>query len=84
MECREIDDKRGKLLTISNMLEFEKLADMISEWFAQIIKMWRLRKNNRITEGFHRKMKLIQRRTYGYRKFENYRLWMFVECGGIL
>ena len=37
MECREIDDKRGKLLTISNMLEFEKLADMISEWFAQII-----------------------------------------------
>ncbi|WP_457604415.1 transposase, partial [Legionella pneumophila] len=24
-----------------------------------------------ITEGFHRKMKLIQRRAYGFRNFEN-------------
>ncbi|WP_457589504.1 transposase, partial [Legionella pneumophila] len=26
---------------------------------------------NGITEGFHRKMKLIQRRAYGFRNFEN-------------
>ncbi|WP_432416312.1 transposase, partial [Legionella micdadei] len=26
-----------------------------------------------ITEGFHRKMKLIQRRAYGFKNFENYR-----------
>ena len=38
-------------------------------------------KNNGITEGFHRKMKLIQRRAYGYRNFENYRLRVLVECG---
>ncbi|WP_234047554.1 transposase, partial [Luteolibacter pohnpeiensis] len=25
----------------------------------------------RLTEGFHRKMKLIQRRAYGFRNFEN-------------
>ena len=37
--------------------------------------------NNGITEGFHRKMKLIQRRAYGYRNFENYRLRVLVECG---
>ena len=38
-------------------------------------------KNNGIKEGFHRKMKLIQRRAYGYRNFENYRLRVLVECG---
>ena len=36
--------------------------------------MWRFTKNNGITEGFHRKMKLIQRRAYGFRNFQNYRL----------
>ena len=61
--------------------EFGKLAETISEWFAPIIRMWRFTKNNGITEGFHRKMKLIQRRAYGYRNFENYRLRVLVECG---
>lgn len=40
-------------------------------------------KNNGIAEGFHRKMKLIQRRAYGYRNFQNYRLRVLVECGHI-
>ena len=61
--------------------EFERLAETISEWFTPIIRMWRFTKNNSITEGFHRKMKLIQRRAYGYRNFENYRLRVLVECG---
>ena len=62
-------------------IEFGKFAETISEWFAPIIRMWRFTKNNGITEGFHRKMKLIQRRAYGYRNFENYRLRVLVECG---
>ncbi len=36
--------------------------------------MFRFSKNNGITEGFHRKMKLIQRRAYCFKNFENYRL----------
>ena len=35
--------------------------------------MWRFSKNNGITEGFHRKMKLIQRAAYGFKTFDNYR-----------
>jgi|GEM_PF-5482750 len=54
--------------------EFGKLAETISKRFAPIIRMWRFTKNNGITEGFHRKMKLIQRRAYGYRNFKNYPL----------
>jgi transposase len=33
-----------------------------------------LEKSNGITEGFHCKMKLIQRRAYDFRNFENYRI----------
>ncbi len=31
-----------------------------------------------------RKMKLIQRRAYGYRNFQNYRLRVLIECGHIV
>lgn len=61
--------------------EFETLAKTLSDWWEPIIRMWRFTKNNGITEGFHRKMKLIQRIAYGYRNFENYRLRVLVKCG---
>ena len=48
------------------------------------LNMWRFTKSNGITEGFHRKMKLIQRRAYGYRNFQNYRLRVLIECGHIV
>ncbi len=41
-------------------------------WREEIVRMWRFSKSNGITEGFHRKMKLIQRRAYGFKNFENY------------
>lgn len=59
---------------------FQALADTLSKWFEPIIRMWRFSKNNGITEGFHRKIKGIQRRGYGYRNFQNYRLRVLVEC----
>ncbi|HHU0003810.1 TPA: transposase [Legionella pneumophila] len=46
----------------------------------EIVRMWRFRKSNGITEGFHRKMKLIQRRAYGFRNFDNYRTRVRVLC----
>nr|WP_318527907.1 transposase [Legionella longbeachae] len=47
----------------------------------EVARMWRFSKSNGITEGFHRKMKLIQRRAYGFRNFENYRVRVRVLCG---
>lgn len=61
--------------------EFARLAQTLTRWLSPIMRMWRFTKNNAITEGFHRKMKLIQRRAYGYRNFQNYRLRVLVECG---
>ena len=69
-------------LTHQAPAEMQKIGVTIRKWLSPIIRMWRYSKNNGITEGFHRKMKLIQRRAYGYRNFENYRLRVLVECGG--
>jgi transposase len=57
------------------------LAQTLQSWRGEIAAMWRFTKNNGITEGFHRKMKLIQRRAYGFRNFENYRLRVIAACG---
>jgi len=57
------------------------LAKTLHSWQQPIAAMWRFTKNNGITEGFHRKMKLIQRRAYGFRNFQNYRLRVIAQCG---
>jgi transposase len=57
------------------------LASTLANWDEAIVCMWRFSKSNGITEGFHRKMKLIQRRAYGFKNFENYRLRVLAECG---
>ena len=58
-----------------------RLATTFHSWREALVTMWRFTKNNGITEGFHRKMKLIQRRAYGFRNFNNYRLRVIAQCG---
>jgi len=64
----------------SSFEPLKKLGKTLYYWRDEIVRMWRFTKNNGITEGFHRKMKLIQRRAYGFRNFENYRLRVRVLC----
>ncbi len=59
----------------------QTLGKTLHSWQEEVARMFRYVKNNGITEGFHRKMKLIQRRAYGFRNFENYRLRVRVLCG---
>lgn len=58
-----------------------RLAQTLQQWIEPIASMWRFSRSNAITEGFHRKMKLIQRRAYGFRNFENYRLRVIAQGG---
>jgi transposase len=58
----------------------QTLGKTLYQWREEIVRIWRFTKSNGITEGFHRKMKLIQRRAYGFRCFENYRLRVRVLC----
>jgi transposase len=70
-----------KTLKSSGFQPIVTLARTLANWDEAIVAMWRFSKNNGITEGFHRKMKLIQRRAYGFKNFENYRLRVLAECG---
>ena len=60
---------------------FKTLGKTLKSWSAEIMRMFTVPYSNGVTEGFHRKMKLIQRRAYGFRNFENYRLRVIVLCG---
>jgi len=65
----------------SQLAALQTLAKTLTQWSGPIAAMWRFSKNNGITEGFHRKMKLIQRRAYGFRNFNNYRHRVIAHCG---
>ena len=67
-------------LRASPFAALKTLGNTLHAWREEIARMFRYSKNNGITEGFHRKMKLIQRRAYGFRNFENYRLRVRVLC----
>jgi transposase len=69
-----------KALKESPFKRLVTLGKTLYQWREEVVRMWRFTKNNGITEGFHRKMKLIQRRAYGFRNFENYRLRVRVLC----
>lgn len=73
--------ERIKRLRQSPFASMKTLARTLSAWQEEVARMFRFVRNNGITEGFHRKMKLIQRRAYGFRNFENYRLRVRVLCG---
>ena len=62
---------------------FESLRSLgktLDRWKEEIVRMWRFRKTNSITEGLHNKMEVISRRSYGFRNFQNYRLRVKVLC----
>ena len=61
-------------LVLSPFAPLKTLGKTLGSWKEEIVRMFRFSRSNGITEGGHRKMKLIQRRAYGFRNFENYRL----------
>ena len=82
--CRRHIRSLLELIATLRQTPFEQaltLAKSLSDWTEEIARMWRFSRNNGITEGFHRKMKLIQRRAYGLRSFPNYRLRVIAQCG---
>lgn len=85
-QCRRLIPIFLKMINVlkqSGFTPMQTLGKTLCQWRDEIARMWRFTKNNGITEGFHRKMKLIQRRAYGFRCFENYRLRVRVLCAGI-
>jgi transposase len=56
------------------------LGKTLESWQEEVVRMFRFTKTNGILEGFHNKMEMISRRSYGFRNFENYRLRVKALC----
>jgi transposase len=83
-QCRQLIPQLLAFICTLKTSGFElarTLAKTLQDWSEEIVRMWRFTRNNGITEGFHRKMKLIQRRAYGIKNFANYRLRVIAQCG---
>jgi transposase len=64
----------------SGPAQLVQLGETLYNWRNEIALMWRFTRNNRMTEGFHTKMELINRQAYGFRNFNNYRMRVKVLC----
>jgi transposase len=82
--CRKLVAELLEKITQLKQAPFAPLKTLgrtLYNWREEVACMFRYTRSNGITEGFHRKMKLIQRRAYGFRNFENYCLRIKVLCG---
>jgi transposase len=58
----------------------QSLRRTLVKWHIEILNYFKTGITNAKTEGYNRKAKLIQRKAYGYRNFENYRLRLLYDC----
>ncbi len=59
-----------------------QLRSTIVSWKNEILEYFDGRFSNGRVEGFNRNAKLVQRRAYGFRSFQNYRLQLLHACRG--
>lgn len=64
----------------SEIPELNRLAKTLWKWSTEILNYFKTGLTNARTEGFNNLAKVIKRRAYGYRNFENYR--RRVLCAG--
>jgi transposase len=68
-------------MAISKVARVSTLRTTLLSWQKEILQFFITRISNGRTEGFNRKAKLIQRASYGFKNFENYRLRILNACG---
>jgi transposase len=67
-------------MALSGRQVVQSLRKTLMKWSTEILNYFRTKITNGRTEGYNRKAKLIQRKAYGYRNFENYRLRLIYDC----
>jgi transposase len=60
-----------------------KFVDTVRRWEQEILTYFDERITNGFVEGTNNKIKLIKRRAFGFRNFENFRYRILHECGGL-
>jgi transposase len=66
----------------SSVLEIQRLRRTLMKWRKEILAYFGTGLTNGRTEGFNNKAKLVKKRAYGYKSFENYRLRLLNACRG--
>lgn len=82
-QCRRLVPKLLRAISAlkeSGFAPLRTLGETFASWNEEIARMWRFTRNNGITEGFHTKIEVLQRQSYGFRNFNNYRLRVKVMC----
>jgi transposase len=67
-------------LHTSKLPELQTLRKTLRSWFDEILNYFKWRVTNARVEGYNNVAKLIKKRAYGYRSFENYRLRLLHAC----
>jgi transposase len=67
-------------MAYSKIKQVQSLRKTLLKWKTEILNYFITKITNGKTEGYNRKAKLIQRKAYGYRNFENYRLRLIYDC----
>lgn len=65
----------------SGFKPLQTLGNTLESWQEEIVRMWRFKRTNSITEGLHNRMEEILRRAYGMRNFQNFRVRVKAFCG---
>ena len=73
-QCRRRFLRSVAELRASQLAPLVTLGEKLGSWAGEIVTMWRVTRNNGITEGFHTRMEVLQRQAYGFRNIANYRL----------
>ncbi len=67
---------------MSTVPKFRNLRKTLLSWKQEILEYFEGRFTNGRVEGFNRKAKLVQKRAFGFRSFQNYRLQLLHACRG--
>lgn len=67
-------------LAYSKVKELQRLRKTLMEWKNEILNYFENRITNARTEGYNNVCKQLQKRAYGYRNFNNYRLKVLNVC----
>jgi transposase len=68
------------ILAKSTLKELQRFRRTLKSWRKEILAYFENRLTNARTEGFNNVAKLVQKRAYGYKSFENYRLRLLNAC----
>ncbi len=78
--ARRILTKLTDALALSKVPELKSLRKTILNWLDEILNYFENKLTNARTEGFNNVAKQVQKRAYGYKNFNNYRLKLLYAC----